>query len=151
MRISWYTPYCFGRQWKSLRQGSLVNSLGLTFMIPANIMSGLVRKDARGLDRTSSSGMNDRGHPMLVPSRAIAHALQRRNDLWTRTDGCPVGENSRFASLLCPRAPRARNAAALIETCTCINELWELASCAPLSAFFSLALLPVYTYTYIFF
>jgi len=47
-------------------------------------MSGLVRKDARtaaGLDRTSSSGMNDRGRPMLVPSRAIAHALQRRNDL----------------------------------------------------------------------
>lgn len=54
-------------------------------------------------------------------------------------------KNSRFASLLCPRAPRARNAAALIETCTCTNELWELAFFYQVRdslGFFSLELFP---------
>lgn len=90
-------------QWKSLGENcSWTHSGWRLWAISANLMSGLARKDARTaarLDRTSSSGMNDRGHPMLVPSRAIAHALQRRNDLWTRTDGCPLAK-----TLVLPRS-----------------------------------------------
>lgn len=111
--------YCFDRQWKSAEDCSWTHSDWRLWAISANLMSGLVRKDARtaeGLDRTTSSGMNDRS-PMLVPSRAIAHVLQHRNDLnpdrWLSVD-----ENSRFASLYALRAPCACNVTpALIETC----------------------------------